>query len=133
LESKLLSAVTGKETDEEELYVAGERIFNLQRAILVREGHSGREKDILPEYLHTRPIKRLIAPYNPDCLVPGRGGEVISRSGAVVDREEFERMKDEYYRLRGWDVTSGLQTKKKLDELGLKDITVDLEQRGLAV
>jgi len=133
LESKLLSAVTGKETDEEELYVAGERIFNLQRAILVREGHSGREKDILPEYLHTRPIKRLIAPYNPDCLVPGRGGEVISRSGAVVDREEFERMKDEYYRLRGWDVTSGLQTKKKLGELGLKDITVDLEQRGLAV
>jgi len=133
LESKLLSAVTGKETDEEELYAAGERIFNLQRAILVREGHSGREKDILPEYLHTRPIKRLIAPYNPDCLVPGREGEVISRSGAVVNREEFERMKDEYYRLRGWDVTSGLQTKKKLDELGLEDIMVDLEQRELVV
>ena len=133
LESKLFSAVTGKEADEEELYVAGERIFNLQRAILAREGHSGREKDILPEYLHTRPIKRLIAPYNPDCLVPGKEGEVISRSGAVVDKEEFERMKDEYYQLRGWDVASGLQTRKKLDELGLKDIMVDLGQRGLVV
>ena len=133
LESKVFYAVTGKETDEEELYVAGERIFNLQRAILAREGHSGREKDILPEYLHTRPIRRLIAPYNPDCLVPGKNGEVISRSGAVVDKEGFERMKDEYYKLRGWDVASGLQTTKKLDELGLKDITVDLEQRGLAV
>ncbi len=133
LESKVLYAVTGKQTDEEELYIAGERIFNLQRAILVREGHSGREKDILPEYLHTRPIKRLIAPYNPDCLVPGKEGEVISRSGAVVDREEFERMKDEYYKLRGWDIASGLQTKKKLGELGLEDITVDLEQRGFVV
>jgi len=133
LESQLLSAVTGRETDEEELYVAGERIFNLQRAILVREGHSGREKDVLPEYLHTRPIKRLIAPYNPDCLVPGREGEVISRSGEVVDTEEFESMKDKYYQLRGWDVGSGLQTRKKLDELGLKDIMVDLEQRGLVI
>lgn len=133
LESQLFSSVTGRETAEEELYVAGERIFNLQRAILAREGHSGREKDILPEYLHTRPIKRLIAPYNPDCLVPGKEGEVISRSGAVVDIEGFERMKDEYYQLRGWDVASGLQTRKKLDELGLKDITVDLEHRGLVV
>ena len=50
-----------------------------------------------------------------------------------MDREEFERMKDEYYRLRGWDVASGLQTKKKLDELGLEDIMVDLEQRELVV
>jgi aldehyde:ferredoxin oxidoreductase len=88
---------------------------------------------MLPEYLHTRPIKRLIAPYNPDCLVPGKDGEVISRSGAVVDREEFERMKDEYYRLRGWDVASGLQTRKKLYELDLKDIAFDLEKRGLVV
>jgi aldehyde:ferredoxin oxidoreductase len=133
LESQLFSAVTGRETDEEELYVAGERIFNLQRAILAREGHSGRAKDTLPEYLHTRPIKRLIAPYNPDCLVPGKEGEVISRSGAVMHIDGFERMKDEYYQLRGWDVASGLQTSKKLNELGLKDITVDLEYRGLVV
>ena len=28
-------------------------------------------------------------------------------------------MKDEYYRLREWDVRSGMQTTKKLQELGL--------------
>jgi aldehyde:ferredoxin oxidoreductase len=45
--------------------------------------------------------------------------------GAVVDREKFEKMKDEYYQLRGWDVESGLQTKAKLMELGLEDIIKD--------
>ena len=40
-------------------------------------------------------------------------------------------MKDEYYKLRGWDVESGLQTKTKLKELGLDDITRDLEERNL--
>jgi aldehyde:ferredoxin oxidoreductase len=44
---------------------------------------------------------------------------------------QFERTKDEYYRLRQWDVATGLQTRAKLEELGLKDVARDLEQRGL--
>jgi len=129
LESKILSAVTGNEVDEEGLYQIGERVFNLQRAILIREGRQGREDDRLPDDWHTMPLKR--NPTNIECLVPGEGGEVISRKGAVVDREEFERMKDEYYQLRQWDVATGLQTRAKLEELGLKDAAQDLEQRGL--
>jgi aldehyde:ferredoxin oxidoreductase len=129
LESQVLSAVTGDEVDEEELYKIGEKVFNLQRAILIREGRQGREDDKLPEDWHTRPLKR--NPANIECLVPGEGGKVISRKGAVVDREEFERMKDEYYQLRQWDVATGLQTKAKLKELGLEDVARDLGQRGL--
>ena len=133
IESKLFTAATGKDADEEWFYRIGERLVNLQRAILLREGHRGRESDELPEYLHTRPIKRLLAPYNYDCLVPGKDGEAIYKTGAVVDRDEFELLKGEYYQLRGWDVISGLPTKKKLEELGLTEIAVDLEQRGLVV
>jgi aldehyde:ferredoxin oxidoreductase len=66
-------------------------------------------------------------------LVPGKEGEIISRKGAVVDRDEFEKMKGEYYQLRGWDVASGFQTKAKLKEVGLQDITEDLESRGLVI
>jgi aldehyde:ferredoxin oxidoreductase len=40
-------------------------------------------------------------------------------------------MKDEYYQLRGWDVPSGLQTRKKLEELGLGKICNELEQMNL--
>jgi aldehyde:ferredoxin oxidoreductase len=64
-------------------------------------------------------------------VVPGSEGEPISRKGAVVDREEFERMKDEYYQLRQWDVATGLQTRAGLEKLGLEDVAQDLEQRGL--
>jgi aldehyde:ferredoxin oxidoreductase len=129
IESQLLSAVTGKEIGEEELYKVGERIFNLQRAILVRERRGGRESDKLPEAFHTVPLRA--ANQNPECLAPGKDGEIISRKGAVVDREQFEMMKDEFYQLRGWDVGTGLQTKAKLKELGLEDVVEDLAQRGL--
>ncbi|MCP4605318.1 MAG: hypothetical protein GY847_33165 [Proteobacteria bacterium] len=129
LESKILSAVTGTEVSEQELYRIGERIFNLQRAILVREGHRGRDFDKLPESSHTLPLKYDHA--DPDCLAPGKGGEVITKKGTVVDRAEFERIKDEYYELRRWDVATGFQTRSQMEELGLGDIADDLETRGL--
>lgn len=131
MESKVLSAVLGEETDEEGLYRIGERVFNLQRAIFVREGHRGREDDYLTDNWYTVPQKWDFA--NPECLVPGKEGEVTSRKGAVVNREEFERMKEEYYHLRGWDAATGLQTGRKLEDLGLKDIAADLKGRGLSV
>jgi aldehyde:ferredoxin oxidoreductase len=124
LPSKVLSVVTGRELDEQGLDEIGERVLNLQRAILIREGHRGRESDVLPEFDHTVPLA-LKGGLNPECTVPGKGGEILPRTGAVVDREKFEKMKDEYYQLRGWDIKTGLQTKAKLMELGLEDIIKD--------
>lgn len=132
LESQVFSAVTGKKVDEEELNRVGEVVFNLHRAILAREGRRGRESDILPEAFYTRPYKNRTMPEDP-VIVPGRNGEIISRKGVVLDRERFEKAKDEYYQFRQWDVASGLQTRSKLEELGLQDIVKDLEQRGLVV
>jgi len=68
---------------------------------------------------------------NPELLSPGKGDEVVSKKGAVLDQERFEEVKGEYYSLRGWDVGTGLQTRAKLEELGLKDMVEDLERRGL--
>ena len=129
LESQVFQAVTGKKIDENGLYRIGERVFNLQRAVLIREGHKGRQNDTLEESDFAVPIK--FAPDNPECVMPGKGGEIISRKGAVVDREQFEKMKDEYYALRSWDIDSGLQTKTKLRELGLQDIAEELDSIGL--
>jgi aldehyde:ferredoxin oxidoreductase len=129
LESRILSAVLGKEISEEDLYDVGERVFNLQRAILVREGHRGREFDTLPDLFFTVPLDYDQA--NPECIVPGKDGEVTSRKGAVVDINKFERMKDEYYELRKWDVATGLQTRETMDRLALKEVAQELEQRGL--
>jgi aldehyde:ferredoxin oxidoreductase len=129
VESKILSAVTGGDIDEDGLNRIGERILNLQRAILAREGHRGRACDKISEYNYTKPLKFDL--HNPELLSPGKGDEVVSKKGAVLDREKFEQVKDEYYSLRGWDIGTGLQTRAKLEELGLGDIVEDLERRGL--
>lgn len=131
LESQICSAVTGLDIDQEGLNKLGERIFNLQRAVLAREGHKGRKYDAIEEFEFTVGLKEDV--FNPDCLVPGRDGRPFSRKGMVVDKNEFERMKDEFYAIRGWDIPSGLQKRTKLEELGLGDVARDLARLGLAV
>jgi aldehyde:ferredoxin oxidoreductase len=50
--------------------------------------------------------------------------------GAVVDREKFNRILDEYYACRGWNEKTGLQKRETLESLGLKEIADDLAPRG---
>jgi len=130
-ESQVYSAITGKEIDDAELDRIGERIFNLQRAILLRQGWQGRKDDRLLEYFFTEPLRQGELFYNPECLAPGKDGETISKIGATVDRDKFEGMKTEYYGLRGWDAETGLPTKARLAELHLNDVAADLAGRGL--
>ncbi len=128
IESKLYSAVTGNEIDEEGLNRIGERVFNLERAVLAREDPRGKKVDEIAESNFTVPVER--EPQNPELLVPGKDGEQITKKGNVVDREKFAKMLSEYYELRGWD-SSGLQTKQKMVELDLADIAEGLAKRGL--
>jgi len=129
MESQVVSAITGKEIDEAGLSKIGERIFNMQRAVLLRQGWGGRQGDSLLDYLHDEPLELVF--FNPDCLVPGKDGKAVSRKGARIDRNDFENLKSEYYGLRGWDVESGLPTEKGLRELELGDVAADLKARGL--
>jgi aldehyde:ferredoxin oxidoreductase len=129
LESQVFSAITGKETDEEGLNKLGERIFNLQRAIRMREGWGGRQGDILRDVFYKTPIHT--ARFNTECMVPGPNGEPFSRKGYVVEEDKFEKMKGEYYALRGWDIATGFQTMTGLKERGLADVAADLGKRGL--
>jgi aldehyde:ferredoxin oxidoreductase len=128
LESRILSAVTGRDIDEQGLYKVAERAFNVQRAILVREGRTGREYDTIEEFNFTVPLRGDYG--NPDCLVPGKDGEPFARKGMVVDRGEFERMKDEFYQIRGWDVATGFQTRANLEDLALGDVADVMEREG---
>jgi aldehyde:ferredoxin oxidoreductase len=130
LENRLYTAITGKETDEAGLNKIGEKIFNLQRAILLRQGWAGRKDDRLLDYLFEVPLRKGELFISRDCLTPGHDGEVISQEGKTADRAAFEKLKDEYYLLRGWDI-NGLPTKARLEELKLIDVAADLQKRGL--
>lgn len=134
LESRLLSSVTGLDFSEETYYRTGERVFNLQRAIQGREGRVGRKDDLLNEFNFTMTFEEepgFFAVFNPEYMLPGPGGELITRKGTVVERDKFEKMMDEYYIIRGWDVTTGLQKEERLEALGLSDIVPEMKQRGL--
>jgi aldehyde:ferredoxin oxidoreductase len=129
LASQIFSAVTGRELNEGEIEKVGERIFNIQRAVLLRQGWGGRQGDKLLDHFYKEPLPGVF--FNAGCIAPGKDGEAISRKGVVLEREKVEKMKDEYYELRGWHVASGLQTWAILKELQLEDVARDLAQRGL--
>jgi len=102
LPAEFYSYVTGIDTTMEELLKAGERILNLERAIHVREGRR-REDDC----------------YN-DTYIADR---------EWFDREKWRETMDEYYKALGWDLETGIPRRGKLEELGLKDIADDLEEK----
>ena len=120
LESRIFSAATGIETDETGLHQYGERIFNLQRCVLLREGRRPKIDDIPEEFNFVDPVETVFM--NPDVIVPGPGEEVISRKGQTLDREVFEEMRKEFYELRGWDSESGLQKAETLERLRLPEL-----------
>jgi aldehyde:ferredoxin oxidoreductase len=112
LATRFYNACNGTRLSEEEMLEAGERAFNMEKAFNVREG-AGREKDIIPE----RFFKEALAGGGPS-------------NGAVVDREKFDLILDEYYGSRGWNEKTGLPKKETLEKLGLADIAADLQKRN---
>jgi aldehyde:ferredoxin oxidoreductase len=131
LESQVLAAITGREIDESGLYQIGERVFNFQRAVQLRHGWGGRKGDKLLDHLYTQPLKQGSVFFNPEALMPGPEGKVISRLGAVVDRSSFDNMMSQYYALRGWNPDNGLPKAATLKKLGLENVAFELEKRGL--
>jgi aldehyde:ferredoxin oxidoreductase len=113
-ESRLLSAVTGLDYDTQKLAQAGERIWNLRRAIMVKRENRTRENDTVNEPYFKKAIP---------CLM----GTGAGLSCGPIDKAKFEALKDRYYELRGWDIKTGWPKSEKLDELGLKDIAGGLK------
>ena len=125
LERQLFTAVTGKEIGDAEWDHTAERIFNLNRAIQLREGRKGRVDDKLPDTQfieRVEPIADVFGMHNPELLLPGTGDEIISRKGRALNRAQFEKMLDEYYELRGWDIHTGLLSRDKLVQLQLPEV-----------
>lgn len=96
--AKAISLITGMELNASGLKQIGERIVNLQRMYNVRHGIT-RKDDRQP--------RRLLEEKSPS----GRA------KGHVV---YLDKMLDEYYELRGWDVRTGLPTEQRLRDLGLE-------------
>ncbi|MDK6029062.1 aldehyde ferredoxin oxidoreductase family protein [Ignisphaera sp. 4213-co] len=93
---ELLYYVTGIDFSKK-LMLIGERVYNLERVILNREGIT-RNDDILPQRIFKEPL--------PDGMAKGR----------VLTYDMFNFMLNEYYNVRGWD-SNGIVPQEKMYEL----------------
>lgn len=116
--AELYTAATGREITPEQIVKAGERTYNLWRAVNAMEGFS-RKDDRFPDRWF-EPIKR-----GEEQLVLRDYFDV-----APVSREDVEGMLDAFYEEKGWDVKTGIPTPQKLRELGLDYAARDLEKLG---
>jgi len=98
--AELLQAATGWDVTGEEVKLVGERIVNLERLLIAREGIT-RQDDTLPRRFLQEPMPEGSGP----------------STGSIL---ELDAMLKEYYLARGWDKETGLPTADKLRELGLQ-------------
>lgn len=97
-DGKILQAITGYDFSPR-LVEIGERIINLERMILVREGVD-RRQDTLP------PRMREPIPTGP-------------AAGHLISQETLDEMLNDYYSLRGWDL-QGIPEEKTIVKFGLE-------------
>jgi aldehyde:ferredoxin oxidoreductase len=119
IERKMFCAATGIDMDIQEWNITGERIYNLERALLVRDNKRTRDDDIVDSYHFEVPVTRLPRVEPPVDPPP------------TADRGKLEQTKDQFFKLRGWDLDTGRPTQKKLSELGLKEVAAELKKNGL--
>jgi len=99
--SKLIGLSTGLNLTPTELKTIGERIYTLERIMLIKDGISRRD-DVLPKRYFEEPIPE----------GPARGEMILE--------QEFNKMLDEYYHLHRWD-KNGIPRRKTLKWLELEE------------
>jgi len=116
--AQLYTSATGIDMTTEDLHQVGERAWNILKAANVREGFT-RKDDRFPDKF----------------LEPLKAGDKEIRlmnynRTKELTRDDVEKMFDDYYDERGWDIEKGIPTKQKLEDLDLKDVATDLEKGG---
>ncbi len=98
--AEAIHAVTGNRFTAEDLQEVGERIYNLEKLYLIKQGLS-RKDDRLPDRFYE----------------PWTHGY---QKGSCINREKFEKLLDEYYDEHGWD-HQGRPKEETLNRLQLAD------------
>lgn len=107
--AKIVSAATGWEVTAKKMEKIAERVYNLERTFNAREGVQ--RKHMRP------PWKSLNIPID-------RG----PNKGLVVRMETVNKLLDNYFKHRGWNLETGVPTESKLLELGLKYVADEMKR-----
>lgn len=104
--AKLLVSATGLEFDANSLEKAADRIYALERAFNVKQGIT-RKHDRFPQKPEEKDTPQ---------------GEAEAR--------KFAELLTEYYRVHGYNLKTGIPTRERLEDLGLKFVADELEAHG---
>ena len=115
-EHYLLRSATGLNLSNEEIDQAAERVFNLERAIAIRNSGRSRGDD------------ESVIPYFE--MMDNWANPVLGQRHKA-DPTKFRKLMDEYYELRGWDQETGRPRRKALEKLGLGEVADELGGEGL--
>jgi aldehyde:ferredoxin oxidoreductase len=118
LEAQLYSMVTGDQKSMEELDLVAERIFNLHRALTIRDWKTAElrnDHDAIPPWIFDYP-------HDKPAFTPGH---------SRMDRADMEAAKDAFYEMLGWDKKTGAPTRETLERVGLKDVADTLAAGNL--
>jgi aldehyde:ferredoxin oxidoreductase len=107
--AELVSSAMGIEISEKEMMQLGQTGYNLEKAFNTIHAGFKREDDYPPRRYMEEPVNS--GPY----------------AGHKCDKEKWDEMLDRFYGLLGWEIETGLQTRKCLEELGLEDVAATLE------
>jgi aldehyde:ferredoxin oxidoreductase len=110
--TELTRTALGIDISEDEFMRLGQQAFNLEKAFNTIHTLFTREDDYPPPRYVEEPVDR--GPF----------------AGFKCDRDKWDGMLDRFYELNGWDVATGLQTRRGLHELGLDDVAAKLEAAG---
>ena len=108
----LANTALGLDLTEEKFFTLARRSYNLEKAFNTLHTPMGRENDLPPRRFMEESIKE--GPYR----------------GHRCEKENWDRMLDEFYDLHGWDRETGLQTRSSLEALGLQEVARKLEKEG---
>jgi len=112
---KYIEVITGKKFSIDDLYEVADRLYALIRLFWVREyGSWSRIYDMPPARWFEEPLT--VGPYK----------------GRKLDRNNFNKLLDWYYELRGWD-SNGIPTSDTLSRLGLGEEAEYLKSMGIAL
>jgi aldehyde:ferredoxin oxidoreductase len=129
-EPKYVKAVTGKDFSFQDGIELGRKIWNLDHAIWTLQG---RHRDMVHfvdnvyEKIPLFPVDIRMA------YMPGKENgkwDYYAYSRRKLDRDKFDEFKTRFYRLQGWDESSGFPKRKTLESFGLGYVADELEKNN---
>jgi len=131
-EPKYIEAVTGKDFSFLDGIEMGRKIWNLDHAIWSLQG---RHRDMV-HFADNIYEKQPLFPVDdniPNVHMPGKKNGKWGHYGyskRTLDRNKFDEFKTRFYRLQGWDESSGYPTRSTLESLELGYVADELERNN---